>query len=160
MSLHVFLFSSVLICLNLTYTFYFFFFFFWELFIFTIFAYNLYGPLYLYSSSLSISVEEIGQILIVSTLPILVYPLPAVHLIMPTSVMPSSHFSVLIISSWCQALPSESKVGLVLSCKCLLLLWATVDLYRPVSDVSLYNVVGAFLVLKASTWNLHDLISF
>lgn len=81
------------------------------------FTYQLYGTLSLYNPSVSISLEEIGQILILSTLPIPVHPLPVVHLLMPTLVMPSSHFSPLSVRSCWQTLPSQLKVGLILSYK-------------------------------------------
>lgn len=83
------------------------------------FTYQLYGSLSLYSPSGSISLEEIGQILRLSTLPIPVHPLPAVHLLMPTLVMPSSHFSPLSVRSCWQTLPCQLKVGLILSYKSL-----------------------------------------
>lgn len=95
------------------------------------FTHQQYGTLALYDPSVSFSVEEIGQILIISTLPIPVYPLPAVHLVMPTLVMPSSHFSPLSVRSCWQTLPSELKVGLILSCKslcCYKQMWLCTDL--------------------------------
>lgn len=117
--------------MNLSYTF-----FFLTLFLKTglfllFFTCQQYSTLALYDPSVSFSAEEIGQILIVSTLPIPVYPLPAVHLLMPTLGMPSSHFSSMSVKSYWQTLPSELKVGLILSCKslcCHKQMWICTDL--------------------------------